>query len=98
MAMTPEGAVKHQVDKLLASYGPELDSFKPVQNGMGSPALDYIICYRGHHVEVETKAPGKKPTPRQEITIAKKRMAGAKVFVIDGPEGCATLKWHLDQL
>ena len=93
--MTPEGKVKAAVDKILKSYGPELDSFKPVQNGMGSPALDYIVCYRGHHIEIETKADGKKPTPRQEVTIAKKKAAGAVVFVIDGDDGCTALDAYL---
>ena len=96
--MTPEGKVKAQVDRLLASYGPELDIFKPVQNGMGSPALDYIVCYRGHHIEIETKAPGKKPTPRQEITIVKKKKAGAAVFVIDGDAGCRELDEYLQSI
>ena len=93
--MTPEGAVKARVKKVLAQYGEELDAFWPVQNGMGTPALDCIVCYRGHHIEIETKAPGKKPTPRQEITIAKKEKAGAKVFVTDGEAGCLLLDAYL---
>lgn len=96
--MTPEGKVKAQVKKVLAKYGDELDQFWPVQNGMGSPALDCIVCYRGHHIEIETKAPGKKPTPRQLITIAKKEKAGAKVFVIDGEEACIMLDSYLAKL
>jgi hypothetical protein len=96
--MTPEGKVKAQVKKILADYGDELDQFWCVQNGMGSPALDCIVCYRGHHIEIETKAFGKKPTPRQEITIAKKRKAGAKVFVIDGEVGYQELKAYLDSV
>lgn len=94
--MTPEGRIKDQVKKLLANYGDELDAFWPVQNGMGSPALDCIICYKGQHVEIETKAPGKKPTPRQEITIAKKRKAGSWVYVIDGHVGCEELRERLN--
>jgi len=93
--MTPEGKIKAMVKKVLARYGDELDAFWPVQNGMGSPALDCIVCYRGHHIEIETKAPGKLPTPRQLITIAKKEKAGAKVFVIDGEQGCAELREYL---
>ena len=96
--MTPEGKVKAAVKKVLAKYGEELDAFWPVQNGMGTPALDCIVCYRGHHIEIETKAPGKKPTPRQLITIAKKEKAGAKVFVIDGPETVEMLEAHLDMV
>ena len=95
MAMTGEGAVKAKVKKILAKYGDELDAFWPVQNGMGSPALDCIVCYRGIHIEIETKAPGKRPTPRQETTVAKKEKAGAIVFVIDGENGCAELDAYL---
>lgn len=96
--MTPEGIVKVKVKKVLAKYGEELDAFFPVQNGMGTPALDCIICYRGHHIEIETKAPGKKLTPRQIITAEKKEKAGAKVFVIDGDIGCARLDEYLREL
>jgi hypothetical protein len=93
--VTPEGKVKAQVKKVLARYGEELDSQWYVPNGMGSPALDCIVCYRGHHIEIETKALGKLPTPRQLVTIAKKEKAGAKVFVIDGESGCVQLEIHL---
>lgn len=96
--MTPEGKVKAAVKKVLAQYGEELDQFWPVQNGMGTPALDCIVCYRGHHIEIETKAPGKKPTPRQEVTMAKKIKAGAMVFVIDGDEGCRALDEYLQSI
>lgn len=95
---TPEGVTKTKVKKVLAKYGEELDAFWPVQNGMGTPALDCIICYRGHHIEVETKAPGKTMTPRQIITAEKKEKAGAKVFCIDGDVGCARLDEYLRKL
>lgn len=95
MSRTPEAVVKDAVKKVLKKYGDELDALWVVPSGMGSPTLDCIICYRGHHIEVETKAPGKLPTPRQEITIAKKEKAGAKVFVIDGDIGCARLDEYL---
>jgi hypothetical protein len=92
---TIEYQVKQQVKKVLVKYGDELDQFWPVQNGMGTPALDCIICYRGHHIEVETKAPGKVMTPRQLLTAEKKERAGAKVFCIDGDIGCARLDSYL---
>ena len=93
--MTPEGAIKAKVKKVLAKYGDELDAFWPVQNGMGTPALDCIVCYRGHHIEIETKAPGKSLTPRQIITAEKKAKAGAAIYVIDGDAGCARLDEYL---
>ena len=96
--MTPEGKVKALVKKVFAKYGDDLDAFWPVQNGMGTPALDCIVCYRGHHIEIETKAPGQKMTPRQIITAEKKEKAGAKVFVIDGDIGCARLDEYLQDI
>lgn len=96
--MTPEGKTKAMIDRVLAKYGDELDSFKPVQNGMGSPALDYIICYHGQHIEIEAKKPGGVMTPRQILTAEKKERAGAKVFCIDGDIGCARLDDYLSKI
>lgn len=80
--MTPEGRVKAQVDRFLkealAYY------LKPVQNGMGAPALDYHGIHRGLGFVVETKAPGKHPTPRQINTLRRIAAAGGACFVIDG--------------
>jgi hypothetical protein len=38
----------------------------------------------GEGLVIETKAPGKKPTPRQEETIRHIVASDTKVFVIDG--------------
>jgi hypothetical protein len=80
---TPEGKVKRKVSALLKSYS-GLFYTMPVPSGFGESTLDYLGCYRGLFFAVETKAPGGKPTPRQETTIATMRAAGATVFVIDG--------------
>ena len=80
--MTPEGKTKVAVKAVLRAHGAYWHC--PVQNGMGAPSLDFICCFKGRYFAVETKAPGKKPTPRQEITISEIRDAGGKVFVIDG--------------
>ena len=82
--MTPEGKVKEQVKKLLKEAG--VYYHMPVQNGMGAPTLDIVGCHQGNFFAVETKAPGKKPTPRQEQTIADMRRARAAVFVVDGSD------------
>lgn len=82
--MTPEGRVKAKVKRTLTEHGAYW--FCPVQNGMGAPGLDFMqvqvpgcpaFC-------IETKAPGKKLTVRQERTVASIRAAGGTVFVIDG--------------
>lgn len=80
--MTPEGKVKDAVKLLLKKHNVYWHCV--VQNGMGAPSLDFICCHCGKYLAIETKAPGKKPTPRQELTIQAIRDAGGAVFVIDG--------------
>jgi len=82
--MTPEGRVKERVKKLLVKHGAYW--FCPVQNGMGRMGLDFMhVQVRGVPVfAIETKAPGEKPTVRQQRTIDEIRAAGGTVFVIDG--------------
>ena len=79
---TPENKVKVKVRALLDAYGAYRHS--PVMNGMGAPTLDFVGCHRGRYFAIETKAPGKVPTPRQWSTIINIRTAGGKVFIIDG--------------
>lgn len=83
MASTPEGKVKKTVSALLRSV-PDLYYFMPVPSGYGESSLDYLGCYRGKWFAVETKAPGKKPTDRQNMIIERIKKAGGAVFVIDG--------------
>jgi hypothetical protein len=84
MAETPEGKVKRKVSAYLKSLQPDCYFEMPVPGGFGKSGLDYSCCYKGLAFYIETKAPDKKPTPRQNQTIAKQRRAGAAVFVIDG--------------
>lgn len=84
--MTPEGKVKAMVTRALEKLS-SVYKFMPVQNGMGAPGLDYYCCIGGLFVAIETKVPGKHPTPRQETTIKNIQAAGGMVFVIhDQPE------------
>lgn len=82
--MTPEGKVKRRVSTILKSYGSRVYYFMPVQGGFGASTLDYLGCAGGKFFAVETKAPGKKPTPRQQQIIQSILSAGGAVFVIDG--------------
>ncbi len=84
--MTPEGRVKALVNKAFKS---RLRGYKfmPVQNGMGAPALDFFCCIDGRFVAIETKAPGKRLTQRQNMTAADIIAAGGRVFVVrDGKD------------
>lgn len=92
---TPEGKVKDKVKRLLQDYG--CYYFMPVQTGYGAPTLDFLICCEGVFIAVETKAPGKKPTARQEMTIQQMQKAGAVVLVIDG-DNISTLEYMLKRI
>jgi hypothetical protein len=81
---TPEGRVKNEVKKQLKALGAY--QHWPVLNGMGAPSLDCICCVQGYYVGIETKAPGKHPTPRQQLTIEQIRAAGGIALVIDSVE------------
>ncbi len=75
-----EKAVKDHVKKLLRAH--ECYFFMPVQSGYGSTTLDILGCHKGRFFSVETKAPGKVPSPRQELVMEVMNEAGAAVFVV----------------
>jgi hypothetical protein len=95
---TPEGKTKAAIKKVLNEYGDALWQHWPVQNGMGTPTLDCNGWFKGHAYAIEAKAPGKKPSPRQVITIERMQQAGAKIFIIDSPEATWPLKMWLDAI
>lgn len=82
MANTPEGKVKDKIKALCKKYAPGVYYHMPVQNGMGKPTLDFILCAYGHFIGVEAKAPGKSPTPRQALTMNEMTAAGGYVAVV----------------
>ena len=79
--MTPEARVKAEVKKQLKAL--EAYQFWPVQTGMGAPTVDCLCCVRGRFVGIETKAPGKRPTPRQELTLTQIAESGGIALIID---------------
>lgn len=81
--MTPEGKVKKKVSELLRRYS-DLYVFMPVPSGYGQSTLDYIVCYRGRFIAIETKRPGGKPTDRQRQMMTLIERSGGAVFLIDG--------------
>ena len=84
-----EKTIKTAVKKRLT----ELGAYQhwPVQNGMGAPCLDCHGCLDGLYFAIETKRPDKKPTLRQEFTIAQIRAAGGLVFIVDSTEQARAL-------
>jgi len=93
---TPEGKVKAEIKRILDEFGAYY--FMPVQNGMGAPALDFHCAHRGFAFFIEAKAPGKKPTARQEMTMKRTAVAGCTNFVIDGEDGYVKLRNFLKML
>lgn len=95
MAATPEGRVKDRVKVLLKEHGAYFHM--PVQNGMGSPTLDFVGCFRGWFFAIETKAGDKQPTARQELTAKEMREAGAAVFLVNDVSGLDELEAWLER-
>ena len=89
--MTPEGRIKQMVSKELSSYKSRVYYHMPVLSGYGKPSLDYIGCVNGKFFAVETKAPGKKMTARQNKTTRDIELAGGTVFVVDSAESMTPL-------
>lgn len=80
---TPEGRVKAKVKaRLKRDYPLDCWAFMPVQMGMGSPALDFLICIKGIFVSIETKVLGKSLTDRQQLTRSCIHAAGGLVLVV----------------
>lgn len=90
---TPEGAVKRKVSALLKAHGVYYEM--PVPSGFGKSGLDYTGCHEGLFFAIETKAPGKAPTPRQLLTIDSMQKAGGKVFVVSDEESLGHLEYWL---
>ncbi len=84
MANTPEGKVKDAVKKFLKSRG--VWCFMPMQSGFGVVGIpDFICCWKGRFIAIETKAPGKvkNVTPNQAQRICEINAAGGVAIVID---------------
>ena len=84
MAKTPEGKVKDQVKSLLKSLG--IWYYMPIQNGMGVVGIpDFICCWDGHFLAIETKAPGKRSdtTANQKRNLEAIASNGGTAVVID---------------
>lgn len=98
MAQTPEGRVKNMVRKMLDQMGGNCYRFMPVQTGLGSRTLDFLLCVNGYFVGLETKAPGKHLTPLQRQTKAAMEAAGALVFEVSDEESLEICRTKLLQI
>lgn len=85
--MTPEGKVKDAVRKLLKVR--TIWYYQPMQNGMGQVGIpDFICCWDGMFLGIETKAPGKRKdtTANQNRVLAEIVSHGGKTIVVDDVE------------
>lgn len=71
---TAEAALKESVKILLKQLNAYY--YMPVPSGYGRQTLDFLCCIRGRWVAIETKAPGKRPTPRQFACMQEIERAG----------------------
>jgi hypothetical protein len=91
-----EGDIRKQIKGFLASQGLLVSQIKvdtdPLRNFLWynvASALSYngipdmMGCYCKRFFSIETKAPGKKPSPLQAVFIALLRNHGQQVFVVD---------------
>lgn len=96
MATTPEGRVKSAVRKYLQARS--IWYYQPVQNGMGVVGIpDFICCWDGRFLAIETKAPGKRndTTANQKRVIEAINTHGGSAVVIDD---VAQLEEHLNNI
>ncbi len=80
MAKGPESKVKDDVKAYLEKIGAYW--YMPVPVGFGRPTLDFLVCWRGRFIGIETKAPGKHATTQQKMTIKQIQAAGGEAWTI----------------
>lgn len=82
MAMTPEGKIKKRVKEILDEVGAWY--CMPVGSGYGKSAIpDFIICYQGYFLAIETKAGNKQATAIQAKEIERIKAAKGVAWVIN---------------
>jgi hypothetical protein len=82
--MTPEGKVKAAVKRFLKAKG--VWYFMPIGGPFTTHGIpDFICCWKGKLVAIETKAPGRRneTTPNQDRRISEINQAGGVAVVVD---------------
>lgn len=79
---TPEGYLKDLIKKELKKI-PGCFYYMPVPGGYGMTTVDFLCCINGRFVAIETKAPGKKPTARQDLFLTNINNTGGVGFSCD---------------
>lgn len=84
MAQTPEGRVKDACKALFKAKG--IWYCMPMGSGWGNSGVpDFLVCWKGRFIAIETKAPGKRSntTAMQDKQIMGIRQAGGVAVVVD---------------
>jgi len=80
--MTPEGKVKKKVKTCLELLGAYYAM--PVASGFGNAGVpDFLICYKGRFIAIETKANGGKATALQLKNLDQIIEAGGVSMIVD---------------
>src|SRR6056297_2732099 len=80
--MKKEADVKKRVKEILKDLGAWY--YMPVPTGYGVQGIpDFIVCYRGLFIAIETKFGGNKPSKWQEIRLREIDEHGGLALVID---------------
>lgn len=76
---TPESRLKERVAKYLQKRG--IFYFMPRPTQWGKNGVDFLCCYRGTFVAIETKIWPRKATPMQKLFLDSVRESGGIAFV-----------------
>ena len=95
MGMTPEGKIKHRLDKMLKSLG--VWYFSPQSGPFGRSGIpDRIVCVCGQFVGIEAKKDrNTKPTALQLSCMLGIEEAGGTCFVVYDDDTIATVRDYL---
>lgn len=94
--MTPEGKVKKRVKEILTEAGAYYHMSVPT--GYGRSTLDFLVCYQGRFIAIETKSMGKPLKPRQQAIAKEIREAWGIVIREHGYEDCSMTKAIINEL
>jgi hypothetical protein len=82
MSTTPEGKVKAKVKKILKDVGAYYAM--PATGGYGVSGIpDFLVCFNGKFIGIETKSGSNKPTELQKRNLAEIELAGGLAVVIN---------------
>lgn len=96
MAETPEKKVKRSVRQVLDKLGAYY--VMPVTGGYGvSGAPDFLVCFKGRFIGIETKAGKNTTTLLQDMNLKKLSDAGGIALVVREPD-VPTLEAFLNNL